>query len=125
MSFQLGQRWYSSTEPDLGPGTIDKIEGRQVVVRFPAHNINRRYAQDSAPLNRAILSIGQTIRSTTTTFKIEKIETENQLLIYSGAGKVICETDLDSSINVSTPENRLNNLQFDKLYDFELRALAA
>ena len=124
MSFQLGQRWYSSTEPDLGLGTIDKIEGRQVVVRFPAHNINRRYAQDSAPLNRAILSIGQTIRSTTTTFKIEKIETENQLLIYSGAGKVICETDLDSSINVSTPENRLNNLQFDKIYDFELRALA-
>ena len=124
MSFHIGQRWYSSTEPDLGLGIIEKIEGRQILVRFPAHNINRRYAQNSAPLNRVILSIGQTIRSTTTTFEIEKIETQNQLLVYSGAGKIICETDLDPSINVSTPENRLYNMQFDKLDDFEIRQLA-
>ena len=121
MSFYPGQRWFSSSEPDLGLGVIEAIEGRQIIVQFPAQNISRRYAQNSAPLQRAILGIGQVIRSKNTTLEIEKVQTENQLLIYSGEGKVICETDLDATVDVSTPENRLNNMQFDNLTDFDIR----
>ena len=50
--FIPGQRWQSTTEPELGIGRIETVEGRQVVIAFPARDVVRRYATADPPLSR-------------------------------------------------------------------------
>jgi ATP-dependent helicase HepA len=51
--FEPGQRWISTAEPELGLGTILRVEGRGVQVLFAKAGVLRPYAVDSAPLVRA------------------------------------------------------------------------
>ena len=51
--FVPGQRWISSAEPELGLGTVLRVEGRGVQVLFAKAGVLRPYAIDSAPLIRA------------------------------------------------------------------------
>ena len=53
MSFIPGQRWYSSTEPELGLGTVLRLSGRQVQLVFTGSGMLRHYAIGTAPLLRA------------------------------------------------------------------------
>ena len=62
MSFTPGQRWHSLTEPELGLGRVDAVEGRQVVIAYPARDVIRRYSTDDPPLARVRLTPGQQIR---------------------------------------------------------------
>jgi hypothetical protein len=59
--FLPGQRWLSTTEPELGLGTILKAEGRNVVVLFATAAVTRQYAAGSAPLVRAAYKPGDRI----------------------------------------------------------------
>ena len=63
MAFAAGQRWHSLTEPELGLGLVKAVEGRQVVIAFPARDVVRRYAAADHPLARARLTAGQEARS--------------------------------------------------------------
>ena len=36
LGFVVGQRWMSEAEPELGLGVVLEVDGRQVVVQFPA-----------------------------------------------------------------------------------------
>ncbi len=56
-----GQRWISNAEPELGLGTILRIEGRGVQVLFSTAGVLRQYALHSAPLTRAEFRPGQRI----------------------------------------------------------------
>ena len=62
MSFTPGQRWHSLTEPELGLGRVDAVEGRQVVIAYPARDVVRRYSTEDPPLARARLAPGQQVR---------------------------------------------------------------
>ena len=73
--FIPGQRWQSTTEPELGIGRIEAIEGRQVVIVFPARDVVRRYATADPPLSRVQLSVGQPVRDEQgLSFTIEAVE---------------------------------------------------
>ena len=56
MEFAPGQRWHSLTEPELGLGIVELVEGREVVISYPACEVVRRYGRESAPLARARLT---------------------------------------------------------------------
>ena len=62
MDFAPGQRWHSLTEPELGLGLVEAVEGRQVVMAFPARDVVRRYATGDPPLARSRLTEGQQAR---------------------------------------------------------------
>ena len=121
-SFITGQRWHSLSEPELGLGSIAHVEGREVVISFPARDTLRRYSTDEAPLARGRLSPGQVARSLKgESFVIEGVDEQDGLLIYRGEGHVLPEAQLDGSMDVGRPENRLRMGQADAPADFLLR----
>lgn len=122
MEFIPGQRWYSLTEPELGLGLVEAVEGRQVVMAYPARDVVRRYATGDPPLARAQLMAGQRARSLSgVDFRIEEVAEEGPLLVYRGEGQQMGEAELDAELDVVTPENRLYNGQVDDYRLFDLR----
>jgi ATP-dependent helicase HepA len=123
VSFSPGQRWQSTTEPELGLGLILAADRREVVVSFPSRDVTRRYATEAAPLARARLTEGQLARGRDgTAFQIEAITEAGPLLVYRGEGRELSEQDLDDRLDVGTPENRLRTGQLDPYERFDLRA---
>ena len=59
--FQVGQRWYSYTEAELGLGVVTELVNRSVTIFFPAIGEERTYAQSNAPLSRIVYPIGDQI----------------------------------------------------------------
>jgi ATP-dependent helicase HepA len=121
LNFVPGQRWHSLTEPELGLGLVDLVEHRQVVISYPARGVTRRYTVQNAPLARAQLIEGQRARGAAVDFLIEEVVAEGDLFRYRGAGQELSEVDLDASIDVATPENRLRTGQVDAPDLFDLR----
>lgn len=122
MTFVAGQRWNSLTEPELGLGVVELVEDRQVVVRYPARDVVRRYGIEDAPLMRVRLAQGQIARPRDgAEFRIEQVEEIDSLLLYHGAGQTLTETCLDADLDVASPENRLRMGQVDDYRLFDLR----
>ena len=122
MAFAAGQRWHSLTEPELGLGLVKAVEGRQVVIAFPARDVVRRYAAADHPLARARLTAGQEARSEDgRNLTIEEVIDADGLLRYRGGGVEIPESELDAEVDVATPENRLRSGRVDPLELFDLR----
>ncbi|MEE2659185.1 MAG: RNA polymerase-associated protein RapA [Candidatus Latescibacterota bacterium] len=122
MNFAPGQRWYSITEPELGLGLVEALEGRQVLVSFPARDLSRRYTIEDPPLVRARLTLGQQARLPEgIAFRIEEVVEAGPLLLYRGEGQELLESDLDSGLDVATPQNRLSSGQVDDYRLFDLR----
>ena len=126
MEFKPGQRWYSVTEPELGLGLVEVVEGRQVVIAFPAREVMRRYAVADPPLVRARLNIGQQAHSAGgVAFQIQEVIEDGALLRYRGENQELSEAELEAELDVVTPENRLQNGQVDdpRLFDLRRHAL--
>jgi len=121
LNFVPGQRWHSVTEPELGLGLVELIEQRQVVIAYPARGVTRRYSVQNAPLVRAQLIAGQRARGAVVEFRIAEVIEDGPLLIYRGEGQELREADLDASLDVATPENRLRTGQADAPGLFDLR----
>ena len=122
MEFTPGQRWHSLTEPELGLGLVEAVEGRQVVMAFPARDVVRRYATGDPPLARARLTQGQQARSLDgSDFCIEEVVEVGSLLRYRGEDREISESELHAEVDVATPENRMQSGQVDDFRLFDLR----
>ncbi|MFG0317699.1 MAG: RNA polymerase-associated protein RapA [Planctomycetota bacterium JB042] len=120
LTYAEGQRWQSLTEPELGLGVLERVDGREIVIRYPARGVTRTYAVESAPLARARLSEGQEAAGGGVRFRIEEV-VEGDVLTYRGGGHELAETDLDAALDVATPENRLRTGQVDEFALFDLR----
>jgi len=119
--FVPGQRWISSAEPELGLGTVLRVEGRGVQVLFAKAGILRPYAVDSAPLLRAEFRAGQRVAGKGIAFLVERVEIRNDLLIYRGEGRELEEGQLDDEQSVSQADDRLIGGRTDPVAQFELR----
>ncbi len=119
--FVPGQRWISSAEPELGLGTILRVEGRSVQVLFAKAGILRPYAADSAPLIRAEFRAGQRVAGKGIAFLVERVEIKDDLLIYRGEGRELHEGQLDDEQSVSQADDRLIGGRVDTTAQFELR----
>ena len=126
MEFEPGQRWYSMTEPELGLGLVEAVEGRQVVIAFPAREVTRRYAVADPPLVRARLNPGQQAHGRGgIVFRVEEVIADGSVLCYRGEKQELSEAELEAELDVITPENRLQNGQVDdpRLFDLRRQAL--
>ena len=121
-SFAKGQRWISSTEPTLGLGLIAKIGATRVSVEFPAADKFRLYALESSPLRRVKFRIGEEIETRDgRKFAVEEIQEIQGVLVYSGDGVEIPETELSDILTFSAPLDRLLGGQMDEPSAFALR----
>ncbi|MFC5741993.1 RNA polymerase-associated protein RapA [Dyella tabacisoli] len=119
--FVPGQRWISTAEPELGLGTVLRVEGRGVQVLFAKAGVLRPYAIDSAPLVRAEFRAGQRIAGKGIAFLVERVEIKEDLLIYRGEGRELHEGQLDDEQSVSQADDRLIGGRTDPVAQFELR----
>lgn len=124
MAFVPGQRWISTAEPELGLGTVMRLEGRTVQVVFATSGVIRQYALTSAPLLRAEFKSGDSVSGTGKTFIIERMELRNGIAYYHGAGMTLAEGELDDVQNVSKADERLVSGRVDRVEQFELRVEA-
>ncbi|HUH31421.1 MAG TPA: RNA polymerase-associated protein RapA [Rhodanobacter sp.] len=122
--FVPGQRWISSAEPELGLGTVLRVEGRGVQVLFAKAGVLRPYAVDSAPLLRAEFRAGQRVAGKGIAFLVERVEIRDEILIYRGEGRELEEGQLDDEQSVSQADDRLIGGRTDTVAQFELRTQA-
>lgn len=126
-SIKPGQRWVSNTEPELGLGIVLEVANRRVEMSFPAADEKRVYAIDNAPLSRVRYEAGQQISNTQgQQLTISEVEEHNYCLIYLGSDEdgeimVLPESELNSFVQFSKPQERLFAGQIDKNRAFQLR----
>jgi ATP-dependent helicase HepA len=125
MDFTPGQRWISTAEPELGLGTVLRVEGRAVQVLFAASAVLRHYAIHAAPLTRAEFRPGDRIGGNGRAFNVERVELSDGVLHYFGSGLSLSESELDDVQNVSSADARLLSGRVDNndRFDFRLQAL--
>ncbi|PZQ19784.1 MAG: RNA polymerase-associated protein RapA [Rhodanobacter denitrificans] len=125
MQLKPGQRWISNAEPELGLGTILRVEGRSVQVLYATSGVLRHYAVHAAPLTRAEFRAGQKIQGKGLSFTVERVEDEDGLLVYHGDGQRLAESELDDTQPISRADERLISVRLDRSdrFDFRLDAL--
>lgn len=125
--FVIGQRWISDAELMMGLGTVLAVEHRTVSILFHATGENRTYAKESAPLTRIRFNIGDQISDIhKRNLIVKNIIEEGSLIIYQVKTaddklEFLEERDLDTSIQLNKPLDRLISGQVDKNKWFELR----
>lgn len=121
MALVPGQRFISNAEPELGLGTMLRLEGRNVQVLFATAGVLRRYAAHSAPIARAEFRVGQKVIGKGISLVIERVEQADGLLVYHGAGKTLNEAELDDTQAISSADERLVSGRIDRADRFDLR----
>ncbi len=123
--FRAGQRWISESEPELGLGSVLRLNTRTVTVVFGASAETREYARDNAPLRRVRFRAGDPIENhERQTLAVESIVERAGLIFYRGGGREWCETELSDAISFNQPEERLLAGQVDGPEVFDLRLAA-
>ena len=125
MVFVPGQRWVSNAEPELGLGTVLRIEGRSIQVLFAKAGVLRHYAAHAAPLVRAEFRIGQKVSGKGLAFTVERVETHQGLLHYYFGADSLIEGELDDVQSLSQADERLLSGRVDRAdrFDFRVEAL--
>ena len=96
MNFEIGQRWLSEAEPELGLGVIYEIGHKIIKMSFPVCEEFRVYGSKSAPLRRAIFHEGEEVSSLDgEKLVVEQVIWEEGLAIYKGQDKIIKEAEKD------------------------------
>ncbi len=124
--FSIGQRWFSKTEPELGLAIVEAVDDRLVNLYYPAAQESRAYNKKSAPLQRLIFQVGEIVKSEDgTEFEVQQLKEQNGVVFYLGEGQVLPETQLESSVSLIKPQERLFAGDFDspELFDFRYESL--
>ncbi|HEX5755310.1 MAG TPA: hypothetical protein VFY12_03040 [Arenimonas sp.] len=88
MTFAPGQRWFSSAEPELGLGTVLRLNGRQVQIVFTGSGTVRMYAIGQAPLLRAAFRVGERVRVGGCEKRVDAVEEQGDHLHYRCDGAI-------------------------------------
>jgi ATP-dependent helicase HepA len=125
MALVPGQRYISNAEPELGLGTLIRIEGRSVQVLYATAGVLRQYAAHSAPIARAEFRVGQKVMGKGISLVIDRIDDADGLLVYHGGGKSLNEAELDDTQAISRADERLVSGRVDRAdrFDFRMEAL--
>ncbi|MGD8795247.1 MAG: RNA polymerase-associated protein RapA [Thiohalophilus sp.] len=122
-----GQRWYSDNEPELGLGIVQSVEPRQVRLFFPAIDEDRIYRLQDAPLSRIRFQPNESIFHTNgMKLHVSAVEEDDGLLTYfahddQGHSLEVPESELDSRLQLSRPQDRLLSGHMDPPRLYRLR----
>ncbi|MEW8031027.1 MAG: RNA polymerase-associated protein RapA, partial [Candidatus Thiodiazotropha endolucinida] len=125
--FLPGQRWISDSESELGLGSVVECQGRTVSIHFPAVGETRVYARQGAPLTRVAFSVGDRVESRDgDTLLVSRVIEKNGCLNYlgedqTGRQSTLAEADLNDSLRIDQPQQRLSTGQIDPPHWFNLR----
>src|SRR5205814_595818 len=81
-SYVPGQRWISAAEPELGLGTVLRVDERQIQVVFSATGTVRQYARQTAPLARASFHAGDAVQINGQLQRVEAVTDRGGVLHY-------------------------------------------
>jgi ATP-dependent helicase HepA len=129
MTYALGQRWVSQTEPKLGLGIITEFANRRVTISFPAAGEIRTYAIEQAPISRVTYKEGDSISNhEDEQFTVIGVDQTEDLIRYlakasdeSKAVKTISEVELNCFIQFTSPLQRLTSGHYDRNRAFRIR----
>ena len=103
-----GQRYISTSEPNLGLGHVLSEDNGLIEICFPSAEDTRTYSVASAPLVRVRFGPGDEIADhKKNELTVESVTEEQGLLTYHGQGKFIHESDLLDTLSFIRPEKRL------------------
>lgn len=119
--FVPGQRWISNAEPELGLGTVLRVEGRMLQVLFARSGTVRQYAQQSAPLTRAQFRAGDKLAAHGKQLLVVEVENRDGLNLYRHDAGTLPESELDDLQSISKAEDRLAQGRIDRNDQFEFR----
>jgi ATP-dependent helicase HepA len=119
----IGQRYVSSSEPELGLGIILEEDSKFISILFPIAGETRRFTKAGSPLIRAQFDIGDEILdSEGKSFIISALKHKDDLIYYeSNLGKEISESLIHPSVIYNKPEDNLFLGKFDHLKKYKLR----
>ena len=117
-----GQRYISTSEPNLGLGHVLSEDNGLIEICFPSAEDTRTYSVASAPLVRVRFGPGDEIADhKKNELTVESVTEEQGLLTYHGRGKSIHESDLLDTLSFIRPEKRLLAGLTDHPRDFDQR----
>lgn len=121
-AFEVGQRWISLSEPELGLGIVTDTAHRRVEVSFPLVEDSRLYSADNVPLIRCVFDINDVIISNKNQqHKVLNVREEHGLKSYQISEEYwISEAALASNQGKVSPLDRLKAGQLGKFKWFEL-----
>lgn len=117
-----GQRYISTSEPNLGLGHVLSEDNGLIEICFPTAEDTRTYSVASAPLVRVRFGPGDEIADhEKNELTVESVTEDQELLTYHGQGKSIHESDLLDTLSFIRPEKRLLAGLTDHPRDFDQR----
>lgn len=125
LTFHLGQRWISTSEPELGLGAVCAVAHRTVTLRFGASGETRKYSREQVSLQRVRFRVGDGIQDNQgRSLIVQRVQEVDGLLIYGCQEGELRETELSDTLSFDKPEARLLAGQFDPCATFDLRVAA-
>ena len=124
--FSAGQRWISEMEPELGLGTVTRVEQRVIHIHFSGSFCLRQYAIENAPIRRVRFKSGDEIMSRNNErIRVKDVRETDGIITYYGKGIVLAENDLCDTLSYTTPKERfLAGLHAPcKLFNLRVKAL--
>ncbi len=122
--FVPGQRWISAAEPELGLGTVLRVDGRNVQVLYSKSGVMGQFAAACDPLARAAFHPGDRVTANGDALQVDRVEDHGGVLHYVCGTRSVPEGALDDVQNVSRAHDRLIAARTDRNDRFELRVSA-
>ncbi len=120
-----GQRWISTSEPELGLGVVEAVTQRTLLVGFRASGERRQYGLAHSPLQRVRFRAEDRIQDQQgRALVVQSVQEVDGLIVYAGPGWELAEADLNDGLTFDTPEARLRGGHFDAPSAFDLRVTA-
>lgn len=119
-----GQRWISSTEPELGLGTVLRADKRQVDVIFTGCGELKHYTLDACPLLRVGFECGDLVAVDGRHVRLDAVERHEELLLYRSGDEGFSEGVIDPEQPMLPAALRLLIGQCDAGHLFDLRRQA-
>jgi len=116
-----GQRYHSNAEPELGLGTVMRVEIRAVQVVFTLSGVVRMYAQANAPLARAEFKIGDIVLRKGAKLELTGMHEQAGLMMYQAGDLHFSEGELDDQQAAGEAAERLMAGKLDTNLRFALR----
>jgi ATP-dependent helicase HepA len=123
-AFIPGQRYHSNAEPELGLGTVMRVEARAVQVVFTLSGVVRMYAQANAPLARAEFKPGDLVLRRGDKLEITAVQEIEGLMHYRAGSVQFTEGELDDQQAAGEADERLIAGKLDTNARFALRCEA-
>jgi len=120
-SWKPGDRLRHRFNPDLGPGLVEAVDGRTLVVRFPDADESLRIAADSGAIRPLEFSVGSQalLRSSGETVCIDELPEPGRVRL--GDGREVDEQELWPVQIGESPFERLAIGEIDSLEQLSLR----